>query len=390
MNIEKTDRIGELLAEYIKEMLFDELSDSYLEKAGVKDILSGVPVPIRRTELHGITVLKIALNMAFIIGCEPKFKYKDSYISYILRNFDKKFAEGLIAQGVEYAQEGELDRAIISFRAAFQIDFDNADAYYCYGRALKDKYEKISHDTAVEDLSPSAISAASEVIGRFKAESIEAFEVACSKNPRHAESHYFLGYAYLNMGLYVKTKLVWDKYLELMDERGVSSLTGKESDELVKTVEEIRERLLQLEEPVRIEEGYNLVLSGKFDEGIKVLKPYTESRFRDWWPLWYYLAAAYRELGRIAERELAESRSDISAGEDEVVRAAYEEAIAYYKEALRLSPSNRDAMKELAELYEKLGDESMTEKYKNKINIVLANEAMDRELIRGKGEPKLN
>ena len=35
MNIEKTDRIGELLTDHLKEMVFDELSDAYLEKAGV-------------------------------------------------------------------------------------------------------------------------------------------------------------------------------------------------------------------------------------------------------------------------------------------------------------------------------------------------------------------
>ena len=390
MNIEKTDRIGELLTEYMKEMIFDELSEAYLERAGVQDVLSGIPVPIRRTELDGITVLKIALNMAFVIGCDPGFKYKKNYLSYILRNFDKKFAEGLIAQGVEAAQGGGLDNALISFRAALQVDPDNADAYYCYGRALKDKYEKISEETASEDLSPASASAANDVIGRFKAESIEAFEVACSKNPRHAESHYFLGYAYLNMGLYVKTKLVWEKYLKLMDERGVSSLSGKETEELIKTIEEIRERLAQLEEPVRIEEGYNLVLSGKFDEGIKALKPYTEGRFREWWPLWYYLAAAYRELGRIAERELIESGSEIAAREDEVVMTAYEEAASYYKEVLRLSPSNRDAMKELAEIYDKLGDGEMSAKYRNKINIVLGNEEMDREMSRGKEKSKLN
>ena len=66
MNIEKTDRIGELLTEHLKEMVFDELSYGYLEKAGVMDILKDVPVPIRKTEMNGITVLKIALNMAFV------------------------------------------------------------------------------------------------------------------------------------------------------------------------------------------------------------------------------------------------------------------------------------------------------------------------------------
>ena len=101
MNIEKTDRIGELLTDHLKEMVFDELSDAYLEKAGVADILKGVPVPIRKTEMTGITVLKIALNMAFVFGVDPGFKYKENYLQYILRNFDKNFSNGLIAINLE-------------------------------------------------------------------------------------------------------------------------------------------------------------------------------------------------------------------------------------------------------------------------------------------------
>lgn len=390
MNIEKNDRIGELLTKHIKEMIFDELSEDYLKRAGIFDILNGVPVPIRRTDFDSITVLKIAMNMSFIIGCDPRFKYKENYIAYIHRNFDEKFAEGLIAQGVKAAQDGDLDRAMIDFRAAFQIDPGSADAYYCYGRALKDKYERISIATELEDISQASVSVANDLIGRFKAESIEAFETACSKNPLHAESHYFLGYAYLNMGLYIKAKLVWEEYLKLMDEKGVSSLTGEETKELKNSIDEIKERLMQLEEPVKIEEGYNLILSGKFEEGIRALKPYTESIFKEWWPLWYYLATAYRELGRIAENDLLASGTGIDIGDDSVTRAAYEEAIRYYKEVLRYNPSNRDAMGELADLYDKLGNDEMSLKYKNKIDIVMNNAEMDREMLRGKEEPKLN
>ena len=38
-------------------------------------------------------------------------------------------------------------------------------------------------------------------------------------------------------------------------------------------------RLAQLAEPVKIEEGYNMILTGKFEEGIKALKPYTDGKF---------------------------------------------------------------------------------------------------------------
>ena len=74
------DRIGEYLLPHADQFIFDELSDSYLEKAGIADILTGVPVPIRKTAMTGLSTLVIAKNMAFIIGCDINFKYRYHYV----------------------------------------------------------------------------------------------------------------------------------------------------------------------------------------------------------------------------------------------------------------------------------------------------------------------
>lgn len=384
MNIEKTDRIGELLTEHLKEMVFDELSDAYLKKAGVEDILKGVPVPIRKTEMTGITVLKIALNMGFVFGVDPGFKYKDNYIQYILRNFDKNFSNGLIAKGLDEAQEEKFEESCIYFRAALQVDPDNANAYYCYGRGLKDRYERLSQDDEMADIGTYDRSAREDIIGRYKAESMEAFEVAVEKDPKLADGYYYLGYAYLNMGLYVKAKLVWDKYMELS---GAEPLTGDANTDKVRKEarEDIELRLAQLEEPVKIEEGYNLILTGKFEEGISALKPYTDGKFAGWWPLWFYLGTAYRELAKAARAEY-EATGEGDASSDEVTRAAYEEAAKHFTQVLRLDPSNKDAMNELIEIYKFLGDSRMVEKYTKKIAIISENAEADRELMRNQAQ----
>ena len=384
MNIEKTDRIGELLTDHLKEMVFDELSDAYLEKAGVADILKGVPVPIRKTEMTGITVLKIALNMAFVFGVDPGFKYKENYLQYILRNFDKNFSNGLIAKGLDEAQEEKYEESCIYFRAALQVDPDNANAYYCYGRGLKDRYERLSADDELADIGTYDRGAREDVIGRYKAESMEAFEVAVEKDPELADGYYYLGYAYLNMGLYVKAKLVWDKYMELS---GVAASTGDAGvDKARKEArEDIEMRLAQLAEPVKIEEGYNMILTGKFEEGIKVLKPYTDGKFAGWWPLWFYLGTAYRELAKASRAEF-EAAGEGEAAEDEVTRGAYEEAAKHFKEVLRLDPSNKDAMNELVEIYKFLGNDQMVEKYTKKIAIITENAEADRELLRNQAQ----
>lgn len=333
MNLEQKDRIGQYLLPHLEQIIFDELSEQYLKRAGMEDILLDVPVPLRKTELNQITTLSIARNMAFVIGCDPTFQYRDNYIAYILRAFDKRFAEGLIADGVEWAAKNDFDYACIQFRAAMQIDPENADAYYCYGRACKDAYELGEEE---------------EFVGRFKAESLEAFEIATLKNPKLAEAYYFLGYAYVNMGLYIKADLTWKEYLKLTEgstQAGIEDLQ-----------KEIRGRLLQLEKPVRIEEAYNLVLSGKYEEGIAALSPYCESEFASWWPLWYYLGIAHGALE-----------------EDE-------EAVKCFREVLRYAPSNGDAMEELVRLYEKTGQEDLKEKYRKKLEIVRQNAEEDHRL----------
>lgn len=332
--VNREDRISEYLIPHLNNYIFDELSENYLKKAGIADIMTGVPVPIDKKELESISTLSIARNMAMVIGCDPKFQYRENYVAYILRTFDKRFAQGLIAEGVEAAQKNDYDYACIQFRAAMVIDSESVDAVYCYGRACKDAYELGEEE---------------DFIARFKAESIEAFEEVTLRKPDFAEAYYFLGYGYINLGLYVKAKLTWQDFIKL---------SGDEEKK-----KEIEERLSLLDEPVEIEEGYNLILSGKFHEGISILSKYTESRFKDWWPLWYYLGVAHMALGMP------------------------EEAIDEFKKVLTISPSNIETMEELIKAYEETGNEEAVKKYRNKIAIVKENIEKDRlEAVKSKSE----
>jgi tetratricopeptide (TPR) repeat protein len=333
------DRIGGYLIPRVEnEYLFDELSDSYLEKAGIADILTGVPVPIKKTEMSGLSTVAIARNMAFVIGCDVNFRYKDNYISYILRTFTEEFLKPLINEGVELASHDYYESACALFRAALLMDPDNQDALYCYGRACRDAYENGDGE---------------EYIARFKAESLEAFEKLTLKAPEFDMGFYFLGFGYVNMGLYTKARLTWQQFMELSTDKALR--------------EEIQPLLDKLVEPCKIEEGYNCVLSGRFEEGIAILSDYEEdSRFNNWWPLWHYLGSAYKGL------EMPE------------------EAEKRFLQVLKCAPSNADAMRELVEIYRARGDEEKAEKYEKKIRIVEENAQKDREERREAQMPGLS
>jgi tetratricopeptide (TPR) repeat protein len=123
--------------------------------------------------------------------------------------------------------------------------------------------------------------------------------------------------------------------------------THEMDDQLLASLrEEISGRVEELEEPVEIELGCNKIMGGDFVGGRDTLARFKEGRYSEWWPLWYYLG--------IAESSLANPDAAIEA----------------FKRVLRLSPSNTDAMEELAAIYALAGDEENASKYRKKIEIV--------------------
>ena len=248
----------------------------------------------------------------------------------------------LVSEGAHSADTGDLEDACLMLRAALRIEPKSREALYLYARVCKEIYEAESADGMGDE----------EKTGLFKAESSETFEILTMIHPDFAMGYYFLGYAYLNMGLYLKAKLTWQDFL---DKSAGSELETHEMDDdlLASLRDEISERIEELEGPVEIELGCNQIMGGDFAGGRDTLKRFTESRYSEWWPLWYYLG--------IAEASLANAEGAIEA----------------FRKVLQLSPSNTDAMEELVHIYEATGDTVNAAKYRNKIGIVNSNRAAE-------------
>ena len=319
----RPDRVAPYLLHKMNELTFDEFRPEFLIRAGIRDVFSGVPVPLRDEDREafktsgGLQSNIIAENMARVLGIDPKFKHRSVYIEFIDRNFGEKAVDDMTRKAKDYADLEDYEDACIYFRAGLVLKHNDLAAMYGYARVLRTMYMNSDEQ---------------DYIGNLKAESIDFFEMTTECFPDFDMGWYYLGYMYLNLGLYTKAQLAWSEYLKW--------------SRVQKDCLEIKKRLEQLKEPVEIERGYNAVLSGRWGKGLEILERYKESGYNDWWPLWYYLGVAYARTEQLHEAESA------------------------FKRALQSSPRHIESMRELTDIYEKTGDKTNLKKYRDKIKLV--------------------
>ena len=348
------DRLSKYLSEANKEMMFAELSEDYLRRIGAEEILLNVPVPIREADSEGESetdARNIVLDMAKVVGGDPFFVYGDKYLDFIKLAAGEQAEPMLVAEGARAADGGDYEDACRLLRAALKIDPKSRAALYLYARVCKACYEEEAKAFELGE-------GDEEKLGLFKAESLEMFEMLTMLHPEFAMGYYFLGYAYLNLGLYLKTKLTWQDFMKYSSGEYLET-SDMDDDTLAELRDEISGMLEQLEEPVRIEEGCNRIMSGDYQGGKEILDEFKESGYADWWPMWQYLGIAEVSLGHSTEAEEC------------------------FKRVLKLSPSNTEAMEELAAIYALSGDEENAAKYRNKIRIVKENQKEDYNSIHG-------
>lgn len=328
----ENDRIGRYFKKYLGRFLFVEFSEEFMKKLNIEDIAKGVRVPIRPEDLkefaggEGVSATKIAENMVWVVGCDPNFTYAEKYKEYMARFFNKQLAMDVLMKGVQAINMKEMEIACIHFRAALFLRPDMMEAMYNYARVCREIYMESDDE---------------ESIGWFKAECLDTFEQLTLDFPDFDQPYYFLGYLYLNLGLYTKAGVTFEKFMTIAKDP--------------QAVQEVSQRLRQIAEPRKIEEGCNLIISGKYQEGLNILIGYTASDYETWWPLHLYLGTAYEELGNDT---MAESE---------------------YKRTLQLNAGNLESMDGLIRIYERRDDLENYKKYTQKKELVIENFKLDAE-----------
>ena len=334
----RPDRVGQYLKKYLDEYLFANFGAEYLAKSSLNPSFAETPIPLKKEDLaefaggKGMTPDVICENMVWVMGVDPHFRYVREYKLYINTMFDRRVVTGMLQMAKEAAEKEDYDSAFVHARAALILEPYDLDAMYSYARITQSMYEDNEDQ---------------EMVGRFKAESMEYFEMLTIVHPDFPRGHYHLGYAYINLGLYAKAQKAWQEFLRLSD---------PERDR--KERQEIRERLAEVEEPVAVEAGCNEAMAVRFESAIEKLEPFLTSRFKSWWPLHYYLGVCYigvAEEGRLPEAE---------------AQAMADKAKDSFKKVLRLNPSHLETLNTLAAIYAGEGDGENAYKYSRKARIV--------------------
>ncbi|MCR5009375.1 MAG: hypothetical protein K6A91_00305 [Clostridia bacterium] len=327
----RKDRLKPYMEKQLKDTLFVELPVDALTDEADLSFMKGVPLPIKKEDLAdisgaGISTVKLADNIAVVVGSDTQFRYAAQYIRFLNRLFDAKLIKVFSGKAGEAFKVGNYRLAMAYLRAGMCFRDDDRDAMFAYAGGCR--YWYLALEGSEED---------TELIKILKSEASEYYEHLTDAYPEFAPGWYYLGYVYLNEGQYLKAQLAWKKYLANAD---------RDDTEQTAPITEIEQRVEELTDPVKIEQGASLLQSGRLEEGLAVLEPYLNTEYSKWWPLHFYLASAYRELGH------------------------EKEAVEGFLNVLRLSPSNTDAMDALTALYEALGEPEKAEKYRKKAEIV--------------------
>lgn len=298
--------IDDYFKKHTDKISFIELKDNKILNIEGYKINDDTPLPILTEDLvkeitegnleEEISMSNIIDGIIFIIGIDENFKHVEEYKN-ILSSYSGEIEEYIFYKGIRKIENQEQDLGAIYFRALKIVNPKNINGIFNYALAL-------------ESIGKSYFAAEEDDFGlKFIDRSTLELEHILELDDEYPLAYYKLGYHYKFYGQYLKSKLIWNKYLRL------------DRDEL--RLQEVRLELENIENDVNLEAGLTYLSKANFenalDEFLKLLPKHEK-----WWELNYYLGLCYKGLGQ------------------------YEKAIEYFQLALE---ENNEA----SEIYNELG-----------------------------------
>lgn len=287
-----------------------------------------LPLPIRiekllqdinkQAEIDGITLNNIIDGIIYVLGTDSKFEFLEEY-RVIFKELSFEITPYII---YSINNDNKTEDNVVYGKALINNE-ENEKSCFIYASALEQM--GLEHHEKENE----------EVSGYFLEEANKYYEKCLDYDENFSLAYYKLGYYYKRRQQYIKAELLWIKHQELAD------------DNL--RIEEIRNELIQLKPYVDFENGYNLVLKEKPEEGLELLLPLMKD-FSGWWNLLFFIGLAYRTMEQydIAETyfenvlkiDSVQKEAINELGLCKMCRGKYVEAAELFSRLLSLDPGN--------------------------------------------------
>src|SRR3712207_5915469 len=313
------NRIEKYLLERSEDLVFITIEESGELNLDGYDIPSdGLKVPIKSEVLvksikdnkaqEELNMVSMVDAMIYIQGIDSGFAFNNEYDKFIDAfskkvSFDKMQYMGYMS--TKAYDRGEPTEAIIYIRSFLRQAPNDVMALYQYAIICQELSLRYQKDEKLKEMND------------FLLEALESLEKIIEIDDNFALAYYQLGFHYSNQSQFLKTKLIWQRAIDL----------GIEDD----LVAELQDNLEKMDFKVRYEQGYNLVLQENPQEGLDYLLPLEEGN-PDWWNLLFMIALAYKNMGEIGQ------------------------AKAYLEKILMMRPTQVDSLVEMALCYASEGN----------------------------------
>ena len=322
------ESLKDSLKKYLDEIVFIELKPDVDLYVGEFKINNEIPIPvmvedlaaeIRERQFEKIPTVSILKGLITLLGAE-KEPINQSYYVELLNSMNEGLVESLLHDALRYLEIKEHKRAILYLNACMKISSNNLDVIYYLARCYQELYEETLSDG-------------------YELEAARLYKKITEIAPELGIGFYNLGIFHYNRENYNEAEKLWIEALNLELDDDIKS-------DIVNFLGKCRDRSLY-------EKGYELVLSGRIDEGLEVLKALEEDH-GEWWQLNFYIGLAYRFMEEF-ETALSYFLKSLSLNSGNIQTlneigvcllsiGDYDEALRYYKEALRLEPLNAEIM----------------------------------------------
>lgn len=314
------------LKKYLDDIVFIEIKEDKIVKLRTIELDPKIPIPvfidnlvenIKENDIEIIPPLAIIKGLVYVIGSGQEFEHQ-GYYAELLKDIDPELPLKVLNDGLNFASLKDYYRAILYLNACIKLDENNIDALYNLGRCYQDLFLETTDEN-------------------FEVQSAEYFKKTVEVDPTFGLGYFQLGIILYNKENFKQAEKLWIKALSFDLELDVK-------EEIVSFLGKCRDRSTY-------EEGYELILSGRIDEGLELLKS-IEEEHDEWWNLNFFIGLGYRfkeeyetalqYFLKVLTLNTGHIQTMNEIGICLLSLGDYDEALKYYKEALRLDPLNAE------------------------------------------------